>query len=145
MYIQFIKRLNISVSLTMPTERLGGIVRTRLVGAGIGLAIAAMTGFGAMPASADHATGHDATARAQGNSLQTRVDALEADVRDLQDQINAIPNAGDGPKTVFVTSGSWNGDLKTAGNGIDGMSGADNLCQVAANRSGKVPPGNYIA
>lgn len=54
-------------------------------------------------------------------------------------------DAGEGPKTVFVTSGAWNGDLKTAGMGIDGLSGADNLCQAAANRSGLIPPGIYIA
>ncbi len=49
------------------------------------------------------------------------------------------------PKTVFVTSGIWRGDLKTAGMGIDGLSGADNLCQAAANRSALVPAGIYIA
>jgi|GEM_PF-2873064 len=36
-------------------------------------------------------------------------------------------------KHIFVTSGSWNGDLKTAGSGVDGYTGADALCQTAAN------------
>ena len=36
-----------------------------------------------------------------------------------------IPYLG---KTIFVTTGAWNGDLKTAGGGANGTQGADNLC-----------------
>ncbi len=51
-----------------------------------------------------------------------------------------------GPKVVFVTSGTWKGDLKSAGGGVDGLDGADKLCQeAAAGPSSIVPPGFYIA
>src|SRR5947207_2454473 len=35
-------------------------------------------------------------------------------------------------KRVFVTSGTWTGDLKTHGGGTDGLDGANKLCQGAA-------------
>lgn len=34
-------------------------------------------------------------------------------------------------KRIFMTSKTWSGDLKTAGKGTDGISGADNLCAQA--------------
>ena len=53
---------------------------------------------------------------------------------------------GEGPKIVFVTSGTWTGDLKKEGGGSDGLSGADKLCQAAADGEGAVVPGgDYIA
>lgn len=36
-------------------------------------------------------------------------------------------------KRVFVTSTTYNGDLKTAGSGTDGLDGADKLCQARAD------------
>jgi hypothetical protein len=39
-------------------------------------------------------------------------------------------------KHVFVTSKAFNGDLKTAGNGADGLQGADKLCASAATAAG---------
>jgi len=52
--------------------------------------------------------------------------------------------ADGGPKTVFVTSGGFNGDLKTRGGALTGLRGGDALCQAAAE-DGVVPPGTYIA
>ncbi len=49
-----------------------------------------------------------------------------------------------GPKTVFVTSGTFTGDLKTQGGALTGLRGADEICQAAAEQ-GIVPPGIYIA
>lgn len=37
-----------------------------------------------------------------------------------------------GPKRVFVTSTDYSGNLREAGNGVDGPEGADNLCNLAA-------------
>lgn len=49
-------------------------------------------------------------------------------------------------RVIFVTSETFNGDLKTAGNGSTGLNGADNLCQAAADSEGSiVPKGTYIA
>ena len=49
-------------------------------------------------------------------------------------------------RVVFVTSGTFNGDLKTAGNGSTGLNGADKLCQEAVDSDGSiVPSGEYIA
>jgi hypothetical protein len=49
-------------------------------------------------------------------------------------------------RVVFATSGTFNGDLKTAGHGSNGLNGADNLCQQAADSDGSiVPPGEYVA
>ena len=60
-----------------------------------------------------------------------------------------------GPKVIFVTSGEWNGDLRTAGatecggECIDGLAGADALCRAAAVAGGSQfaspPPGDYAA
>jgi len=49
-----------------------------------------------------------------------------------------------GPKTVFVTSTAYPGDLRTAGGALNGLTGGDKLCQAAAD-AGKVQPGFYIA
>lgn len=38
-----------------------------------------------------------------------------------------------GPKRVFITRNGYPGDLRTAGNGTDGLNGADRLCQLAAD------------
>lgn len=38
----------------------------------------------------------------------------------------------DGKKRVFVTSGAFTGNLKDLGQGIDGVDGADRLCNAAA-------------
>jgi len=49
-------------------------------------------------------------------------------------------------RVTFVTSGTFNGDLKTAGHGSTGLNGADKLCQQAAESDESiVPPGEYIA
>ena len=49
-------------------------------------------------------------------------------------------------RVVFATSGTFNGDLKTAGHGLNGLNGADNLCQQAADSSESiVPSGEYVA
>lgn len=37
-----------------------------------------------------------------------------------------------GPKRVFVTSGTYTGNLKTAGNAASGLAGGDALCNLAA-------------
>jgi hypothetical protein len=39
-------------------------------------------------------------------------------------------------KRVFVTSGTWLGDLKTHGGGTDGLDGGNKLCQAAATTAG---------
>jgi hypothetical protein len=49
-------------------------------------------------------------------------------------------------RVVFATSETFNGDLKTAGRGSNGLNGADRLCQEAAGSSGSiVPSGEYVA
>jgi len=49
-------------------------------------------------------------------------------------------------RVVFATSKTFNGDLKTAGHGTNGLSGADKLCQEAADSDGSiVPSGEYVA
>ncbi len=49
-------------------------------------------------------------------------------------------------RVVFATSKTFNGDLKAAGHGSNGLNGADNLCQQAADSDGSiVPPGEYVA
>jgi hypothetical protein len=49
-------------------------------------------------------------------------------------------------RTVFTTSELYSGDLATAGSGVDGLEGADFLCQQAAETLGAVvPPGEYVA
>lgn len=54
------------------------------------------------------------------------------------------PDYGTGPKTVFLTSNTYNADLKSAGGALTGLRGADEICQAAAE-NGNVPPGTYIA
>jgi hypothetical protein len=51
---------------------------------------------------------------------------------------------GAGPKTVFVTSQTFHGDLRTQGGALTGLRGGDEICQAAAE-NGIVPPGTYIA
>jgi len=46
-------------------------------------------------------------------------------------------------KRVFVTSGEYGGDLRTAGGGTDGLDGADRICNAVAQGSGL--PGSYTA
>lgn len=48
------------------------------------------------------------------------------------------------PKIVFVTSATYDGDLQTAGMGLNGLQGADNICNAHAV-TGIVPPGHYVA
>lgn len=49
-----------------------------------------------------------------------------------------------GMRTVFVTSGVFNGDLAAAGGGASGLQGADDICNAHAT-IGIVPPGPYVA
>lgn len=46
-------------------------------------------------------------------------------------------------KKVFITATAYNGDLKTAGSGSDGLDGADKICQLKASTAGL--PGTYKA
>lgn len=56
------------------------------------------------------------------------------------------PGAVISRRTVFTTSAVFTGDLATAGIGVDGLDGADNLCQAAAAAVGAiVPAGVYVA
>src|SRR5262245_51629174 len=48
----------------------------------------------------------------------------------------ASPDLTPVQKRVFVTAGSWNGNLKAAGAGSDGLDGANKLCQGAATTAG---------
>lgn len=122
------------------SDSLGSVVRSGLAVVAVGVAVAVLTAFGVGPALADHKPSH-------GGQLQTRVDDLEdgqtdleALIVDLQAQIDAIT------KTVFVTSAVFTGDLKTAGAGVDGVDGANNLCQAAADEASSiVPAGTYLA
>lgn len=45
-------------------------------------------------------------------------------------------DAGQWQKRVFVTSGSYDGNLAVAGGGATGVQGADNLCQLASDAAG---------
>jgi hypothetical protein len=47
-------------------------------------------------------------------------------------------------RTVFTTANTYTGDLAFAGSGVDGLEGADNLCQDAADTAG-LPAGEYVA
>ena len=53
---------------------------------------------------------------------------------------DGAPGAPDGDpsaeKIIFVTSQRYPADLRTAGSGADGLEGADNLCQLAAQSVG---------
>ena len=61
--------------------------------------------------------------------------ALQALIDDLQAEIDTL----NGPRTVFVTSGTFNGNL-------GGIAGADAKCQAAADSpSSVVPAGSYLA
>jgi hypothetical protein len=55
-----------------------------------------------------------------------------------------LPGVDAGPKTVFVTSGVFTGDLQSPGVAPTGLRGGDEICQAAAEQ-GIVPPGTYIA
>ncbi len=44
----------------------------------------------------------------------------------------------DAPKYIFVTSATYNGDLKTAGNRTTGVAGADALCAADSRASGGI-------
>ncbi len=60
--------------------------------------------------------------------------SLFGQIANLQSRVDAIAPGGEVTiKRVFVTSTSYNGDLKTAGGGATGLQGADNLCQARAN------------
>ncbi len=54
------------------------------------------------------------------------------------------PEGGQGPKTIFVTSATFDGDLKSHAGALTGLRGGDEICQAAAE-DGIVPPGTYIA
>jgi len=173
------------------SDRLGAVVRSRLAGAAVGIAVAAVTVFGAAPAYAGHKPSHDAKPDPE-NSLQIQVDELKAGLAAEEaartaadtllesniDTIELTPGP-DGPpgddaffdttgcvagdvitftgsglecvtpdfrRTVFITSAGFPGDLAFEGDGIDGLDGADNLCQEAADSDGAiVPPGEYVA
>ena len=60
------------------------------------------------------------------------------------DGADGAPGGSQGPKTVFVTSGLFTGDLKSQGGALTGLRGGDEICQAAAE-NGIVPPGTYIA
>jgi len=51
--------------------------------------------------------------------------------------------AESGPKAIFWTSAVYHGDLKTAGMGLNGLQGADSICDAHAV-NGIVSPGTYI-
>lgn len=68
-------------------------------------------------------------------TIQGDIGDLQTDVSDLQDAIDAV-EGGLGPKTVFVTSTSYTGDL-------GGLAGADQKCQDAADAA--MLPGTYLA
>lgn len=141
------------------SARLGAVVRSRLAGAGIGIAVAALTAFGMGPALADHLTGHDEVARGGIKALEQRVFDLEQTAFDTAGCVTGdvitftgsvlecvTPGGVTSIRTVFTTSAVFTGDLATAGFGVDGLDGADNLCQEAAEAVGAiVPAGEYVA
>ena len=47
---------------------------------------------------------------------------------------------GSAAKVIFITNAAYNGDLKTAGNGVDGFDGADKICQATANAGSVTNP-----
>lgn len=64
-----------------------------------------------------------------GNPASTPIDGAVAG--DSHAATDGTTNSG--PARVFITSDFYDGDLKTAGAGTDGLDGADKLCQLHAD------------
>ena len=85
-----------------------------------------------------------------GSNLADRVAALEAALCEHIGALAGNPTAEEIAfcgdllfKTVFVTSSTHTGDLKTEGGGATGLEGADNICNLRAQEAGL--PGTYTA
>src|SRR5262245_27534205 len=83
---------------------------------------------------ADQAVAMDLTTVAEDLTLQPNADLTGMIIPDLATV--ATPDMAAAHKRVFVTAGSWNGNLKAAGSGSDGIDGANKLCQGAATTAG---------
>jgi hypothetical protein len=89
----------------------------------------------------DQAVAMDLTTVAQDLTLPPNADLTGVISPDLATAASpdlatvASPDMTPARKRVFITAGSWNGDLKTAGGGSDGLDGANKLCQTAATNA----------
>lgn len=140
------------------SDRRGAVVRSGLAGAAVGIAVAAVIGFGAEPVLAEHATGHDTTARNKAAQNAQGITAIDSDVSTLETGLAAETterSAADAAlqaqidelfeligtlhppqKLVFVTKQSFDGNL-------NGLAGADLTCNTLADAAGL--PGTYLA
>ncbi len=119
----------------MSVWAVGGIVAVASA-AVVVVVFASMTGS----AYADHDPEHSI------KDFKGGLKALEERVWDCEHGTGGAlgPCPGIGSKTVFVTSGTFTGDLKTQGGALTGLRGGDEICQAAAEQ-GVVPPDTYIA
>jgi hypothetical protein len=83
-----------------------------------------------LDASAADSSRPDAMAQNDGRSDAGRIDAAISTGPDasIDSGLPVVSNA----KRVFATSGTYTGDLKTEGAGVDGVDGADRICATAA-------------
>lgn len=65
-------------------------------------------------------------------------DAVAIDAGEAPDGGTTTPDATTGDKLVFATSVEYTGDLRSEGDGVDGLDGADRLCQLHA-AAGRLP------
>ena len=70
-------------------------------------------------------------------------DVVNPDLQSLMDRLADLEALA--PRYVFVTAGTYDGNLMTAGAGADGFEGGDNLCQDAADATTVTPAGIYKA
>lgn len=77
------------------TQTFDAIVRSRLAGAAVGIAVAAATAFGAAPAYGDHSAGHDEVARGKIGALEARVWNCENNVAPCD---RTGPQGAEGPQ-----------------------------------------------
>jgi hypothetical protein len=91
-------------------------------------------------------------ALAQGQNVGQTILDLEASLATVQETVDNLQNLL-GPKTIFVTSEGFTGDLVTEANTLlgtsfaasEGLEAGDALCQDLADASVIVPRGEYVA
>lgn len=115
-------------------------------------------GDGAVQANLDQeAADRAADVDAEASARSSADDVLAADLDTLAEVLcQAVQGMAGNPspeaialcgnrlfKTVFTTSTTYDGDLKTAGEGATGLDGGDNICNARARAAGL--PGTYTA
>ena len=106
------------------------------------------------PVNAEHKNGHGVGSG--GDEIQAQIDDLQGQIDDLaalQEPVDDLLNLLN-PKTIFVTSQVYTGDMVTEANTLlgtsfttsQGLEAGDALCQSLADSLGSVAPtGEYVA